>query len=516
MSFTTIPEELLARATPAERQAYANALRKHIALRSPLDFAVAVRPEAKEYRHTRYISDAIADIPAWGGLIVLMGPRHGKSYLCSESMPAWALARDHNARVLHASYGHDYTASKLSPKVHELIKANVPLTPKLHSRRQAITDFLVDPKVGSGFYFGTGVDGPMTGMPADWLVLDDLIKNANDAKSKTIRDNVWRWYTTVAEQRLEPEGRTLVVGTPWHEDDILNRLINFYKDDPRWRIVRLPSIAMEDDELGREPGEPLCPERYPIEELERKKRMDPVGFAAQHQGRPTPQEGDVFKAKNLLSYDPAKLPERGFRFATCDLAHSTKQHADFSVITCFFWSAPPYPRLFITHMFRDKVDSGRHMEWLDEQMASIPKAERPSFVGVEDKTFGSTLLAKARREGRRGQIMLRPLSADKDKETRAQPAATLSTQGQLLFPEGAPYVEDAKHELLVFPNGSHDDIVDTIAYGAITVIGLPQRGAPAKERKLDRSPEAAAAAHIKRKQKAKKPNPVRARKALMH
>ena len=283
------------------------------------------------------------------------------------------------------------------------------------------------------------------------------------------------------------------------------------------RVIDLPAIALEDDQLGRPPGAPLCPERYPLEELEILRRLDAPMFASLYQGRPTPQEGDVFKAKNLLTYDPAKLPAKGFRFATCDLAHSTKTSADYSVITCFYWSAPPYPRLFVTHMFRDKVDSGRHMEWLDECMDSIPKAERPSFVGIEDKTFGSTLLAKARREGRRGKVMFRPLEADTDKETRAQPAATLSTQGQLLFPEGAPWLEDAKHELLVFPNGKHDDIVDTISYGAIMVIKLPQRAAPStEEKKIDRSPEARAATDIKRRQKAKKPNAVRARKALMH
>ncbi len=520
--FTIIPDELLARATPGERRAYAAALRRHVALSSPMDFALSTRRGAIDYPHTRHISNAITEIPPWGGLIIFMGPRHGKSYLVSETVPAWALAQQgedgkHDKRIIHATYAYDFMQSKLAPKVHGLVKSAYPLTPRMHPRKQGITDFLVHPDEGEGFYFGTGVGGPATGMGADYLVLDDLIKNSQEAKSEAIRKSAWEWYVSVAEERLEPGGITIYIGTPWHEDDVGQRLMRLYENDPRWRIIRLPSIAEEGDELGREPGEALCPDRYPIEELERKRRKDPTFFAAMHQGRPTPQEGDVFKAKNLLTYDPAKLEGlKGFRFATCDLAHSLKTKADYSVITCFLYTTAGKPKLYVTHMFRDKVDSGEHMEWVDKCMASIPKAQRPTFIGVEDKTYGSTLLGRARKEGRRGKVMLRPLEADTDKVTRAQPAAAMSTQGQLLFPEDAPWLEDARHELLIFDNGAHDDIVDTISYGAIVVNSLPAGRKLPEPQEVDRSPEKRAADDIKRRQKKNKPDAIRARKKLMH
>ena len=521
MTFQVIPDDLLALASPAEREAYGQALRKHLARRSPIDFALTVRPEAVDYTHTRYISDAIADIPPWGGLIVIMGPRQGKSYLCSESTPAWALSQQDedgkfNQRVLHATYGAEYTASKLSPVVHELVKANVPLTPPMHKRRQAITDFQVDPKYGRGFYFGTGVGGPMTGMPADWLVLDDLIKNQDDAKSQLIRDNVWKWYTTVAAKRGEPGFRTLVVGTPWHEDDILMRLIAHYKDDPRWRIIHLPSIAEEEDELGREPGTALCPERYPIEQLREQQRLDPLGFAAQHQGRPTPEDGDVFKGENLLTYKVEDRPEHGIRFATVDTAHSTKKRADYSVITCFLATPGPGPKLYVTRMFREKVPSGELLSWFDQKMASIPKEERPVYAGVEDKSFGSTMLSTARIQGRRGKVPLRPIPADSDKVARAQPAATISTQGQLLFPEGAPWWPDARHELLMFPNGKHDDIVDTISNGAIEFLRHPTRKSDKEKPEPGaKTPTQRAHEHLKAMKKGGKKDIRAARRSLL-
>lgn len=521
MPFQRIPDELLARATPQERAAYAKALRRHLALSNPMDFALQTRRGAIEYPHTRYIADAITEIPPWGGLIVFMGPRHGKSYIVSETAPAWALAQKaaegfYDTRVLHATYAHDFMASKIAPKVHGLIKENLPLTPRMHPRHQGMTDFLIHPEDGSGFYFGTGVDGPMTGMGADYLFLDDLIKNHKEAKSALIRENAWDWYVSVAEERLEPGGRTIYVGTPWHEDDVGQRLARMYENDPRWRIIRLPSIAEEEDPLGRAPGEALCPDRYPIEELERKRRKSPTTFAAMHQGRPSPEEGDVFKGENLLEYTTENLPEKGFRFATCDLAHSLKTRADWSVITCFLLTRGVKPKLYVTHMFREKVDSGEHMEWLDKCMASIPAAQRPSFVGVEDKTFGSTLLGKARREGRRGKVMLRPLEADTDKVTRAQAAVTFSTQGQLLFPNDAPWLAEARHELLLFPNGTHDDIVDTISYAGIVAAGMPLPREQKQKEPIDRSAEKRAAEDIKRRQKAKKPGGARRRKSLLH
>lgn len=462
--FELIPDELLALASPAERKAYESALRRHVALLSPLDFALATREGAQEWRHSRFVSDVIAGMAPGDKVILMMPPRHGKSWLLSETVPAWALANDPNAHILHATYAHDFTA-KFGRKSRNLVQhANhMGLTPRLDPSAKAIDNFMVHPSEGEGDYLGTGVGGQVTGLPGNWLLADDLVKNKEEADSKLIRDKTWGWFIDDWLTRMEPGARAILLGTPRHEDDVIGRAAA----TGEWQVIRLPAFAEDDDVLGRRPGEALCPERYDETALEQIKRRNPTTFTSLYQCRPSPEDGDVFKGKNLLLYKAIPEGKKGIRFAIMDTAHSTKKRADYTVLACFFASAPPHPKLYVTHVFRERVESGETLAWVDRQINTMERAEWPAYIGVEDKTFGSTLLSAARIHGRNGMPLFRPLTADTDKVTRAQDAASLSTQGQLLLLEDAPWEADARHELLAFPNGMHDDIVDTISYAAI-------------------------------------------------
>ncbi len=464
MDFELIPDDLLALASPKERKAYEAALRRHVALLSPLDFALATRQDAQEWPHSRFVSNVLADMQPGEKVILMMPPRHGKSYLVSETMIAWLLARNPNEHIIHATYAHDFTA-KFGRKSRNLLQHayKMGLAPRLDPSAKAIDNFLIHPSEGEGDYVGTGVGGQITGLPASRLLLDDLVKNKEEADSKLIRDKTWAWLVEDALTRLEPGATAVLIGTPRHEDDVIGRAAA----SGEWRVVRMPAIAESDDVLGRAEGEALCPQRYTVFDLENIKKRSPSTFTALYQCRPTPEDGDVFKDKNLLTYTALPEGKKGRRFAVLDTAHSKKKRADYTVLACFFASAPPYPKLYVTHVFRERVESGETMAWVDRQINSMERAEWPSFIGVEDKTFGSTLLSSARLHGRNGMPLFRPLTADTDKITRAQDAATLSTQGQLLFLEDAPWEPDARHECLVFPNGAHDDIVDTISYAGI-------------------------------------------------
>lgn len=495
-TFTPISPELLALASPAERKAYEYAAKKALALDSPLDLMMSIVPGTKDYTHSRYVSTRIANLPPNGKLIIMMHPRVGKSFIVSEGTPAWVMANNKNLSIIHATYGGDFTAGKFGRPLRSLIVRNPNVLPRLDPSAKSISYFAVHPNDGKGDYLATGVGGEATGRPADWLIMDDLIKNAEEAKSQKIRDNTWDWLTDDALMRLEPGGRAILMGTPRHEDDVIHRAMA----SGEWEVIRLPALAEDDDLLGREVGEALCPERYDVPALEIIRNRRPQTFATQYQLRPAPVDGDIFKKKHIVRYK--KLPEKGFRFATVDLAHSTKQRADYSVIMCFFVSKPPNPRLYVTHVFREKIDSGEHIEWFDRCMASIVVGERPTYAGVEDKTFGSTMLSTARRYGRAGKVPLRPLEADTDKVTRAQTATTLGSQGLLMFPEDdvAPWMPDLEHELLLFDNGKHDDQVDTLSYGAIEFSKFPHRPPPA-EPKPPKTPSEKARAQVAARKK---------------
>jgi predicted phage terminase large subunit-like protein len=471
-TFTPIPDELLALATPAERKAYALALQKHTAKLTPLDYALAVKEKAQRYRHSVFVSSIIAEMEPNDKTIILMPPRVGKSYLISESVPGWVHANDPDAHIIHATYAYDFTVRKFG-RPNRLIMQQahtLGIAPPLDPSARASDFYAINPKYGEGDYTATGVGGQITGLPANWLLLDDLIKNREEAQSQLVRDKTWEWLMEDALSRLEPGARAIMLGTPRHEDDVLARAA----ESGEWRIVRLPALAEEDDPLGRAEGEALCPERYDEEAYEIIRNRSPQVFAALYQCRPRPKDGDYFKSSNFRYVKADQLPKTGKRFATVDLAHSLKTRADYSVIMCFLATKPPHPKLYVTHVFRDKIESGEHIDWFDRCMESIPPAERPRYAGIEDKTFGSSMLSAARRLGRAGKVLFTPLKADKDKGTRAETAATLMTQGTIVFIEDAPWLEELEHELLAFDNGKHDDQVDTLSYGAPEFAGSAQ------------------------------------------
>lgn len=476
MDFTPIPDDLLALATPAEKKAYGLALQRHTAKLSPLDFALAVKERAKHYRHSVFVSDVIAKMQPEDKVIILMPPRVGKSYLISESVPGWVHANDPDAHIIHATYAYDFTVRKFG-RPNRLIMGqaqSLGIGPPLDPSARASDYYAIHPKHGEGDYTATGVGGQITGLPASWLLLDDLIKNREEAQSQLVRDKTWEWLMEDALSRLEPGARAIMLGTPRHEDDVLARAA----ESGEWQVVRLPALAEEDDPLGRQEGEALCPERYDEAAYEVIRNRSPQVFAALYQCRPRPKDGDYFKSKNFRYVKAESMPKIGKRFATVDLAHSLKKRADFSVIMCFLATKPPHPKLYVTHVFRDKIESGDHLSWLDRCMESIPTTERPRYAGIEDKTFGSAMLSAARRLGRAGKVVLTPLKADTDKGTRAETAAHLMTQGSIVFVEDAPWLEELEYELLAFDNGKHDDQVDTLAYGALEFTGSAQHLAP--------------------------------------
>jgi len=508
--FEIIPEDLLAYASPAEREAYKQALRVHLAKHSPLDFAIATRPESIDFRASRFVSDKIAAMQPGEILVLLMPPRHGKSFIVSESAPAWIHANDPHAGIIHVTYSADFTKNKFGEKNRNLMQrsSQLGIGPRLSGSSKSKEFYSIHPDDGRGFYLATGPGGRVTGEGANWLIIDDLIKNDEEAQSETIRNKTWDFFVDDAMSRLEPGARVILMMTPRHEDDVLHRAIKTGMIDHVVRLPALPDDSLPDpDPLDREPGEPLVPERYDNADLEKIRALSERRWTTQYMLRPRPKDGEMFKLAHFKTW--TKLPANGFYFATVDLAHSLKTRADWSVIAVWFASSPPYPKLHLVRLFRDKVPSGEHLEWFDRCMGTIPQAERPRWAGVEDKTFGSTMLSAARRLGRRGKVLLRPLLADTDKVTRAQTAVTLGTQGQLVIPaEDLPWKEEWLSEHLGFDKAAHDDQVDCTAYAAIEFSKAPQNQ-PAPPPPPPQTPTEKAWAQVAkmRKKHSQKPRP---------
>lgn len=407
-------------------------------------------------------------------LIVSLPPRHGKSRLISRWTPLWFLDRFPDRHVQLISYEANYA------KMWGRFVRN---TAEAHRLRLRF-DVSQDSKAANewtttqgGGMFTAGVGGPLTGRGADLQVIDDPIKNSEQAQSEVIRNGQWDWWETTASTRLEPGATALLVMTRWHEADLAGMLLE--REPGEWEEIRLPAIAEQDDWLGRQPGEPLWQERWALDRLEaiRRRRSAQV-WASLYQQRPTPAEGGVWKRSwmryarledgVLVLQDGRRYPlTTGLRsvFLTVDLAASLKSRSDWTVIGC--WGITNNDDLVLLDLHRARMEGPDHEPAIRAMMGRWGA----SVAWVERATFGLTLIQQLRRNG----IPVRELEADSDKVSRAYAATPAFEAGQVYFLAGAPWLDELLAELLAFPNSAHDDQADVVSYAVRVLYLLTQQ-----------------------------------------
>lgn len=275
--------------TADDRQAFIEAGRR---VATPLRFALeASRGRWQSAPHLRYIDERISRaVKGRSGTRILLleaPPRHGKSEYASHWLPAWFLGAYPDKRVLLGSYS-DAFARNWGRKARETLERHGPTLfgVKVSRKSYAANEWTIAGRDGG--MATAGVGGSFTGRGADLLLVDDPIKNAEEAISDNLREKQWEWWQSTAWTRLEPGGIAVVIMTRWHEDDLIGRLVRWAADESLpLEHISFPAIALDDDPLGRAPGEALWPERLPIEEIELRQRMlDAYWFSCLYQQRP--------------------------------------------------------------------------------------------------------------------------------------------------------------------------------------------------------------------------------------
>lgn len=428
-------------------------------VQSPADLAVDLsKGRWLRAKHLEYISDKIAQIrdkPI--RLIISMPPRHGKSELCSHYTPVWFLKEYPWKRVILASYEITFAAS-WGGKAKDTIESNsIGITLTRDTKAKAAWDIM---NYGGGM-FCTGIGGPVTGRGADLLIIDDPVKNAEEAQSPTYRQKAWEWYQSTAFTRLEPGASIIIIMTRWHDDDLVGRILE--EEGENWDYIRLPAIAEPDDPLQRKEGEALWPVRYPAKELigplQNKKPVreviGPYWWAALYQQRPTEETGQIFKLDWWKYYSEAPRCKR--KIQIWDTAFKEKQSNDYSV--CL--TVGEFDKGFaILNVWRDRPEFPE----LERIAKNVYNRDKPNLVGVEDKASGQSLIQVLRRETK---IPIKAIKAVDDKVTRAQSITGLCEAGRIWLPEEAPWLQDFLDELNAFPRGAHDDQVDSFVYAIL-------------------------------------------------
>ncbi len=429
--------------------------------------ATASEGQWKPWRHLRALSDAIADTIAGRDgirrLLVTMPPQHGKSELASKYLPAWFLTLQPNKRVILASYESDFAAS-WGAKARDVFASMGETTGlAVHKSLKRADWWGVAGHTGAMATAGAG--GAITGKGADLFVIDDPFKNSEEAQSETIRRKVWEWYQTTVYTRLQPGGALVVVGTPWHVDDLRGRLLaEEASGGQAWRKLKLKAIS--DD------GAALCPERFPLDALEQTKRvLGNYYWSALYQQEPIPEGGLFFKREDIEQIIEVEPPRLTKIVRYWDTAASAE--GDYTVgllmadtgdgFVCVLdvvrgqWTASTRDEQITATMQRDHDRFGSRCEqWIEQE------------AGGAGKTVAEINVLRWARFGCRCE------RATKEKSLRARPlqARTEIKQVRLLR---APWNRAYIDELTQCWSGTHDDQADAAsgAYNKIVMKSGP-------------------------------------------
>ncbi len=406
-------------------------------------------------RRLEAFSDAVArqESPR---LILCLPPRHGKSTILCQRLPVWHLGRNPDHEIVLATYGQAL-ADDHSRAARRVRDAAVEKEVWEHlAPRKDGKDTASEWETTRGTVKAVGVGGPLTGRGAHLLVIDDPLKDAEEASSATIRRKIWEWYTTTAYTRLAPGGGVLVCMTRWHEADLAGQLLAEQETGGDvWEVVRYPAIA-EDDEEHRARGAALHPERYPLDRLEAiRAAVGARSWASLYQQRPTSAEGEVFRREWFQTYraDPVTQSKLCDELAiSVDCAFRASKHSDFVVLQV--WGKRGAYRYLL-----DQVRARMELPATQAALRGLAgKWPRVGLILIEAKANGDALIQTMRAEIT-GLVGWDPRAC---KEARAQAASVQFESGQVWLPspQDAPWVGDYCEELAGFPHSAHDDQVD--------------------------------------------------------
>lgn len=493
-------EELQAELLLFQRQ-----LRIQDARKSMADFAHFMMPDSEdpddtdktEYQRSapaKLLCDLVEEIEAGRKkrVAVSIAPQMGKTQHLSIFGAAWILGRNPRARIIVASYnqdraedlGKDLLTIFDSPQYRQVFP-EVKIDPTAKSRSKMKTT------LGGGVTL-VGVNGTITGKPADYFFIDDPIKGEADESdlTPTALERLWSWFFKVAYSRGSNKTRIQIVHTRWAEDDLIGRLCDpnhpernkrFARIAEGWFYLNLPAVVKDknladllgielvvaDDPnviemFGIEPMNTLWPENKDMAYYAEWKRGDPRSFSALAMGSPAPDDGAYFLKDWLVEYETAAaLPKKLRIYAASDHAVSVKAGRDYTVLGCVgvdvddnLWVLPD--------LVWERMETDRTVE----EMLGMMQRRKPVLWWAEDenirKAFGPFLIKRMHEEKVYGTT-LDPIRPAADKKTRARSIQGRMSMKKVFFPSFAPWWPDAKAQLLRFPYAAHDDFVDWLA-----------------------------------------------------
>lgn len=393
-----------------------------------------------------------------GRVIIQVPPRHGKSELASIKFPAWVLGQKPDYPVIATSYSKELVAD-FGRDTKDLMKSKnykALFDTRLRKDAKAKAKWLTQQ---DGGYTSAGVGGSITGKGFKVGIVDDPIKNREEADSEVIRDKVWNWWKSTFISREDGNGAIIVIMTRWHEDDLVGRILSEDKagDPNAWDVIDFPAIAEEDEEY-RDKGEPLWPERFGEDILkERKEASGPYEWSALYQQKPVTDESREFKNRWINYREWDKVEAKNTRdFATIDPG-GKEDEQDYTGIV----------RNYVDGRNNWNIKAMRVHIGSDELINYIFQLHDEGFekIGIEETVYLQTLKPFLDKEKRKRDKFpnIEPLKhKQRDKNVRIRGLIPRYSSGSIYHIEGE--CKDLEKEMRSFPKATHDDTLDALAY----------------------------------------------------
>lgn len=388
-------------------------------------------------------------------LIINMPPRHTKSEFASYLFPAWYLGKFPHKKIIQTAHTAEL-ATNFGRKVRNLVATpdyQALFPTKLSSDSKAAGRWNTNK---GGDYFAIGVGGAVTGKGADVLIIDDPHSEQEAMQGNpAVFDRVYEWYSSGPRQRLQPGGSIIIVMTRWSKRDLTGQILNnsIKREGDDWEQIEFPALMPS--------GKPLWSEFWSKKELEAIKNEIPVSkWEAQYQQNPTSEEGAIIKREMWKIWEKDEPPVCEFIIQSWDTAFEKNNRADYSACTTWgvFYKTDSNgydtTHIILLDAFKDRLEFPE----LKKKAQELYKDWTPDALIVEKKAAGAPLIYEMRRMG----IPLQEYTPSKgsDKIARVNAISDLFASGFVWCPNKR-WAEEVMEECASFPNGEHDDLVDS-------------------------------------------------------
>lgn len=449
----------------SKREAAAELLRRREARRKLGAYITYLNPKYKKSYFSDLVCAAldqfIEDVQAGRRPILILQapPQHGKSDIVSRNLPPFLMGRFPDWRIAGASYS-DELAGTMAQDVRRKLASDEHkrLFPQPAEKRRydvnRTSEFTAPG--GTGSYLGVGVGSGLTGRPVDIGIIDDPVKNQQEALSPTTKEGHWNWYQTVFTTRLSENSGQIIMATSWAEDDLPGRIMQHFRGDSRLTVLRFPAINRQ-GETGYDPllpEGPLVPELHSLEKLEETKSLlSDYWWSALYQQNPKPLGGNVFKESGIRYYLPKDLPAKFDKVvASWDCTFKDTDGTDFVVGQVWGKAAA---NSYLLAQVRERMSFTKTVR---EVVALKQAHPRIREILIEDKANGPAVI-----DTLKGAVPgIIPIEPDGSKLARAHAVTSYWEAGNvwLPHPDIAPWIKDYISELTGFPAAANDDQVD--------------------------------------------------------